>query len=251
MNDSSEIKINNPQTTLTHEQVIKSDRDIHTLVGVRDYLAQKDLLYVLADGYAVDAHCGGKISRPHGDMDVYVLVPEGYDTSSLAHELDELLRREDYTNWTIHQVGEDGHSAEFRENDMSKSFEEKRRLEVAFLGPNITPRSQTRTLMDSTGKTYEFAVEHIADLAAAKIIKLVDLSQLSLEERERRGLRAARPSDFNEIRRLLATTVLDETASKEALTMYFIRGDNTLRQEEAQRQASKYWEQVSSLLQNP
>jgi len=33
-----------------------------------------ELHMMVADGYAVEAYCGGRITRPHGDMDVYIFV---------------------------------------------------------------------------------------------------------------------------------------------------------------------------------
>ena len=85
---------------LTPEFVKKSDMDIATIVALDKFAKETGNILVLTGGYATEAHCGGKITRAHGDIDAHLILTGQKSAGELFFGVRELLSRES-TNWIL------------------------------------------------------------------------------------------------------------------------------------------------------
>lgn len=65
-------KLNKLTVPITPKQVEKTDLDLETIKSLNAYAQANGLIIVLTGGYATEALCGGKITRPHGDIDIHI-----------------------------------------------------------------------------------------------------------------------------------------------------------------------------------
>ena len=69
------------KTKLTADATLKCDLDIETINSLNKFADGTGNILVLSGGYAVEAHCGGKITRAHGDVDSHLIL-----TGSIPNE---------------------------------------------------------------------------------------------------------------------------------------------------------------------
>jgi hypothetical protein len=238
------------EPNLTPEQRLKTDRDIRTLHVLNEHAARKGVGYSISGGYAGEAHCGGVITRPHGDMDVEFMSPAGFDLQLQASTLAEIIDREQHTKWRYYktEVNDNYGVIKFREDDATKKFLERRRLEAYFITAVPTLATQEMKLIDSEGNTYEVNVQHIADLVATKIRILNERTKLSNEEKQQHK-RQTSELDKNELKRLISQNHFKKEECIEQLRRTFYgRSKGTLSWDEALFRAEQEWQEAMTLL---
>lgn len=154
---------------LERKWVEKWDRDLATIAALNTYAVSTGRTLALQGGIAVEAHCGGRLTRPHGDVDtiLYMNADRPINHEQDRADLETLLKQEGHTNWASHNP-QDGHKIEFRENVRAKPWNERRRLEVNLADYPMGERTQTMSLIDSRGSSHTVTVENIDLLVANK-----------------------------------------------------------------------------------
>lgn len=223
-NDTREIE-------LTPEFVGKSDADIHTIASLSALAEQMGGKLVLSGGYATEALCGGRITRPHGDIDARFIFKENVDGKNVFPGIESVLSLEE-TRWKIIKTG--SMKREYIEDDETKSYFGKRRLEVGIPLPwTYDVNFDEAMLIDSNGGAVAVTVIGYEDLLASKIKKLYEV---------RSGVDVAKdrhPSatDYADIRRLVLLDRYDRMG-------VFAR---LVKQARSQDNAQKSWDHVASL----
>ncbi|MCX6704734.1 MAG: hypothetical protein NT162_00125, partial [Candidatus Woesebacteria bacterium] len=85
---------------LSAEAIVKSDKDIATIATLEKFATATGNILVLTGGYATEAHCGGKITRAHGDIDAHLILTGQKLTDELFSGIHELLGKES-TKWML------------------------------------------------------------------------------------------------------------------------------------------------------
>ena len=187
----------NRKTVLSSEFISKSDKDIATMAWLRPLVVKKEGLLVLSGGYAAEALCGGKITRPHGDIDARLIFATKIVPDDLINEIESVLKTEK-TKWKT--KFKSPAKADFIEDDDSKSFFNKRHLEVGAPLPGwFEADSEEATLIDSTGKSVKVEVISYEDLVASKLSKLYEVRN-GVDTNKDRHTSA---TDYLDIKRLL------------------------------------------------
>lgn len=247
MIDAGDVQKPPTEQRLTPKQTAKTDADLKTLNAVGNYAKSKGYRFVVNGGYAVEAYCGGQMTRPHGDMDGMLFMSEATDRSPIPEEVSSLLNSEP-TVWNLHEQKND--FIEFREADQEpkKDWSDKRRLELYYrTDMDYTP--VTKTLIDSNGTTYEVYVDPLEELVSDKIRTMVNHSQLDEPTRIAKGLRKITETDKTELRRLLSLPEFDEIKCKEAMIGYFdYKSGGKMSREDAIQQAEAKWKAAEEII---
>ena len=74
--------------------------DIATILSLGKFAEETGNILVLTGGYAVEAWCGGKIARAHGDIDAHLILTGNKSAGELFSGVRELLSNES-TKWTL------------------------------------------------------------------------------------------------------------------------------------------------------
>lgn len=231
--------------SLTPEQEDKMVMDVATLAKIHRYAQQHNYHFALSGGYAVDATCGGEISRFHGDMDGVLYVPGEVPQTTIKENLEEQLLPE-ITPWKL--AKEEDSFLEYREDDESKDWEMRRRLELDIFEPYPEMALAPRTLTDGDGNEYHFEVLPVDALLAAKVLSTVRLAGMTQEERERVGLRDMKPSDKTDFLRLLEHAEFDEERTKAALVSAIrFTSDDELSDDQAKLLAEEQWNKAIAI----
>ena len=94
------LKNDTRDITLTSEFIEKSDTDIATITALDKFAKETGNILVLTGGYAVEAHCRGKITRAHGDIDAHLILTGKKSTDELFSGVRDLLKNES-TKWIL------------------------------------------------------------------------------------------------------------------------------------------------------
>lgn len=158
---------------MTPEQIKKTDLDLATIKSLNAYAEANGLIIVLTGGYATEALCGGNITRPHGDMDIHILIDDLDNSKQIFSFIEEEIIFKESTNWKIYKQADT--RSEYREEDESKSFFDRRRLETVLHTKEDITWYVPAFLVDSHGERINVNVVEINDLLAQKTHKLYSL----------------------------------------------------------------------------
>ncbi|QQG41461.1 MAG: nucleotidyl transferase AbiEii/AbiGii toxin family protein [Candidatus Woesebacteria bacterium] len=162
--------INKLTVPITPEQIRKADLDLATIKSLNMYAEANGFVVVLTGGYATEALCGGNITRPHGDVDIHILIDDLHDSRQIFSSIEEKIVFSETTKWKTHKQTDT--KSEYREDDESKSFFDRRRLEIVLYTKENTTWYVPALLIDSQGERINVQVVEINDLLAQKIHKL-------------------------------------------------------------------------------
>lgn len=153
---------------LTSISIENSDKDISTIKALNRLATKLNLTLVITGGYAVEAHCGGKIIRPHGDIDVRLLLTKPEEAKQVLSKVMSLIRNEK-TNWRLRKHSNDG--IEYLE-EIDREFFEKRKFELKMrMKDQYRVDLDDRTLVSSKGGAVKVKVVALSDLVASKVHK--------------------------------------------------------------------------------
>jgi len=188
---------------LTPEFVEKSDKDIETIKFLDEFARKTKNILVLSSGYATEALCGGKVTRAHGDIDAHIILTGKTDVEQLFSGVNEIISKED-TKWKLRDRTKD--KFEFIEDDDSKDFFAKRRLEVRLNSPHENnTQYPKKNLINSEGEKVLVSVVDLDEMVLQKIHKFYILKDGVDVSKDRHSSK----SDFFDLKRLLALTNLD------------------------------------------
>lgn len=188
---------------MTKEQIRKTNLDLATIKSLNAYAETNGLVVVLTGGYATEALCGGDITRPHGDVDIHILVDDLGDSKQILSSIEEGIIFKESTKWkTYKQTDTKG---EYREEDESKPFFDRRRLEIVFHTKEDTTWYVPAFLVDSQGERISVQVVEINGLLAQKIHKIYSLKNGIDTSKERH----TDDRDIYDLKRLLSSPNFD------------------------------------------
>lgn len=134
--------------------------------SIGNYTKQGSNRLVVADGYAVKAHLGGKITRVHGDIDCVFLNLSNLPFDDILSKVEVLLSSED-TMWKLQASKSE--KVEWRENNHNISFSDRRRLELKIhQGDWTKSKYALKKLINSKGASINVYVEGIYPTLAKK-----------------------------------------------------------------------------------
>lgn len=165
--------LNKLAVPITPDQIGKTDLDLATIKSLNAYANANGLIIVLSGGYATEALCGGKITRPHGDVDIHILIDDFGDSKKIFSLIGVEIIFKESTSWKIYKQTDT--KSEYREEDESKPFFDRRRLEIVLHTKENKTWYVPAFLVDSRGKRINVRVVEINDLLAQKIHKFYSL----------------------------------------------------------------------------
>lgn len=181
----------------------KWDKDIHTLVALNKDAKKRRYSFVVTGGIAVEAHCGGRISRPHADINIILGRPSTmFSVDDEAENIQSVLSRES-ERWGKKVAGKKIKFLEINDKlSRKKDWRDRRRVEVQVVDALPEGQAQAKKLVDSQGNIYEFQVEEINLLTANKIVSI--FSELQYPPEKYIGkFKDEYPQRFDELRRLM------------------------------------------------
>lgn len=182
---------------LTPEELSRTDQDIHSIVALKELANKHSTHSVISGGYAVEAHCGGVITRPHRDMDVH--WHSNNDLSqNLLEEVQEILQR-DNPEWKV-QEKKPGKKYQF--DEVIDPDKKGRRLELSIDKPLIK-KSEIKTLIDSKGNEFEVLVPPLSEVIAKKVI-IFSIKNAMTPDEKAVDKRPTKLQDIKDFQRLLA-----------------------------------------------
>lgn len=201
------------ERNLTAEFIVKSDKDIATINTLNEIAKENGAFLVLAGGYATEAICGGKITRPHGDIDVrFILSDFSIHPKEFKILMDARLENEP-TKWKLWK--ESTAKLEYRENAEGVEFFKKRRIELYFVIEGVADAKFDDTqLIDSNGKTIYVKALSLKDLVVSKVKALYGVRNGYDPETQRE----TDLSDLADLHRLISLNVFDKDAVIENLS---------------------------------
>lgn len=156
---------------LTSPEIEKWDRDLETIKSINELSQKLGGDFVLKGGLASEAYTNGRQKRAHGDIDATYYVPPTTSLDQVASQLDELFTAEE-TKWEKYD-SKVSSKIEYRENDDTRDFQERRRLEMYVRETNDeayeTGNFETKQLIDSKGNIIEVKVMPWAELVSMKV----------------------------------------------------------------------------------
>lgn len=195
--------LNKLAVPITPEQIRKTDLDLVTIKSLNAYAEANGLIIVLTGGYATEALCGGNITRPHGDVDIHILIDNLGVSKQIFSSIEEEIISKEPTNWKTYKQTDT--RSEYREEDESKPFFDRRRLEIVLYTNENTAWYVPAFLVDSQGEKINVHVVEINDLLAQKIHKLYSLKDGVDTSKERH----ADDRDIYDLKRLLNSPNID------------------------------------------
>jgi len=225
------------------EQLARWDKDLVTLDLVRNYATSAKYDLIISGGYAVEAHCGGWMTRRHQDMDVALSRRSLFKFNKQAETKKVLARlsQDRGTKWENHETKSDS-KIEFRENSEGKTWEQRRRIELDLHSYPAGGNVQRKFLYDSDGVKHELLVEHI-DLLVANKVRIINRNLAMSEEAKIQNRRPMTSQDLDELRRLIAQPDFSKEKSIAHIKHHFMRTTG-LSNTESQVLALEYWEKA-------
>jgi len=188
---------------ITPEQIRKTDLDLASIKSLNAFAEANGLIVVLTGGYATEALCGGNITRPHGDVDIHILIDDLGDSKQIFSSIEREIIFKESTNWKTYKQTDT--RSEYREEDESNPFFDRRRLEIVFYTKENTTWYVPAFLVDSQGERINVQVVEINDLLAQKIHKLYSLKDGVDTSKERQ----TDDRDIYDLKRLLSSPNID------------------------------------------
>jgi hypothetical protein len=191
---------------LSEKAISKSDKDIATISALNKFAQKTGNILVLTGGYAVEALCGGKITRAHGDIDAHIILTGTKSNEELFGGVQDLLFKED-TRWILRDQKQD--KVDYLEDDERKEFFDRRRVEVRLNLPHeANVKYPKKKLIDSQGNTIEIGIIDLTEITSGKIHKFFELKN-GVDTTEDRH---SSESDYFDLKRLLALSEFDKSA---------------------------------------
>ena len=223
------------ETTLNPAEIEQTDQDLRVLSAFSNLVSEKGAIFALSGGYAVEAHCGGKITRPHGDLDGYIFNLEEEGTRDLITEAKTKLSRLTGKSWQ-REVTSDPKNIEIKEIGSDGNLLWRGRLEIYVL--NTKPHIVQRILIDSKGTEYAFNVQDVNVEVAHKLMAFTHTSD---------DMRQTKPTDLVDLKRLLEHSDFDMEKTIEYGSEYYVEFED-MNEEEGKEQVKKDWQEVQTLL---
>jgi len=195
---------------LTPEFVEKSDKDIATISALDEFAKETGNALVLTGGYATEAHCRGKITRAHGDVDVHIILTGSESVGAINRGIKTLLFKED-TKWVVRE--RNPKRVDYLEDDDKKEFFDKRRIEVHLVSPSESNLKYSRKkLIDSKGVEIEICVIDLMQTVTEKIHKFYELKNGIDTSKDRYSSK----SDYFDLKKLLTLPELDREGIRDS-----------------------------------
>ncbi len=188
---------------ITPEQIRKTDLDLATIKALNTCAHANDAIIVLTGGYATEALCGGNITRPHGDVDIHILIGDLNDSKQIFSSIEGEIIFKESTNWRTHKQTDT--KSEYREEDEFKDFFDRRRLEIVLHTKENTTWYVPAFLVNHRGEKINVQVVEINDLLAQKVHKIYSLKNGVDVSRERH----TDDRDIYDLKRLLNSPNID------------------------------------------
>lgn len=193
---------------LTPKFVEKGDKDIGTIAALNEYANETGNTMVITGGYATEALCGGKITRAHGDVDVYFILTGSETIETLKGGIHDLLFKED-TKWLVRE--RNPKRIDYLEDDEEQEFFDKRRIEIHLVSPDESSlKYSKKKLVDSRGKEIKICVIDLMQTVTEKIHKFYELKDGVNTEKDRHSSK----SDYDDLKRLLQLKELNKEIIK-------------------------------------
>ncbi len=250
-----------PEAKLASEEVIKSDRDLNTVSSLSAYAKNHGGDIEIGGGYAVEAHCDGKITRPHGDMDIVIWLNSAEDEEQAQADVFDILQGErDHTKWEIRPNEKNReHFINFLEDkpedpaDSHLSSEQKffklRKIELYTFDKSGKRNTVERTITDSAGKVYVIRVPELEQIVSEKV------RIFNRNEQEKATHRDSRSADYAELKRLVTHKKFNKDRYLELRSGALKVEKPHLSEEECLKEAELQWQRaieiISIALQTP
>ena len=241
------------QSPSLHEGVLSADilarcdSDIQTMVALGELAAKHGAVSVISGGYAVEAHCGGRITRAHRDMDVHWQGQDSFSQQAID-EIQAVLQQNNSRWQTIEK--KPGESYQF--DEMSESGKKGRRLEWS--NDHFSRKgNHTKYLIDSQNNKHEVTVPPLEEVISTKAIifelkNAMTPEEKSVDKRYMTGM----PQDIREFRRLLALPSFNQEACINYLEGYFKhekgKEGEEITSEQAQILAQEKWSKTMEFI---
>lgn len=223
----------------TPEQIAKSDADLSTFSSLSAYASSINSTLEITGGYAVEAHFGGVMTRPHGDMDA-VLWLEDPNSESSAQDTAEALLRQEKTKWgdRLNEKGRE-HFMELREDAPALTFEERRRIELYTFDKTRARPHVKKVLIDSHGQKHEATVTTLDEIVADKV------RIFNRTEEEKATKRATNQTDIDDFNRLINHPEFSKEKYLETMAGYLVyKSGGKLHQKDALILAQEQWQKA-------
>ncbi len=230
------------ESRLTEKSILKSDKDIATISALVNLAERTGNVLLLSGGYAVEALCGGKITRAHGDVDAHMVLTGIESMQELSVETRELLDSEE-TKWIQKSTEED--KIDYREDIKNDSVLEKRKVEVYFNQPNeLNMGAPQKVLIDSKGKEVKVRVVPLNDLLSWKIAKLFEAQTAVKTVKDR----YSSMTDYIDLKRLLSAADFDKDLVMKGIVDSLKYLNPKMTDSEAEAEAPNAYKTVLGLL---
>lgn len=166
-------QLNKLSVPITPEQIRRTENDLATIKSLSDYAERNKTILVLSGGYATEALCGGNITRPHGDIDACLFVSKTDNIEQIFSVVERDIIHKEQTAWKKYKTT--NIKIEFRENNDSKTFFDRRRLELKINSKKNITYFIPAFLVNSQGEKIKVNVVEINELLAEKIHKFYSL----------------------------------------------------------------------------
>jgi hypothetical protein len=204
---------------ITPEQEKKSGLDIQTIKQLSGYAQTKEDILILTGGYATEAHCGGQITRAHGDIDAHYVLTNENEKGDVFSFVGNLVESED-TKWNLRKKSDN--KVEYLEDRNDIPFVEKRRLEFTIHDKSFRDYNfQKKKLIDSTGNEVVVNVIGFDELVAGKVHKLFVVK----DGVDTKIDRHTDNRDLYDLNRLMKHENFDRTKIIEKVNEMFLGGD--------------------------
>lgn len=230
------------EMNLTAEAVARSDKDIATISALERFARENGNILILSGGYATEALCGGKITRPHGDIDAHLILNGPKSVEELSSGIRDLVRGED-TKWEERSA--DDKKIEFIEDVEKADFFAKRRVEVYFNPAHEANMSYPRKrLTDSKGNAVFVRVVNVVDMVSPKMVKIF---------KSRHGVDTSKDrhtsiSDYIDLKRLMELPEFDKETVLTGIAGSLKWEDPDLSDDEAKSMSPRIYSTVQDLL---
>ena len=221
---------------LSPEQIAKTDADIATLSTISGHATSNGSILEVSGGYAIEAHFGGRITRPHGDMDAVLWLSDASAQETAREEITNILFQEP-TPWAEYpNVKNRQNFIEFREVAPEKQFLDSRRLELYMFDRKGMRPLVEKVLTDSQGQEYKAMVTTIEEIVADKV------RILNRTGEEKKNKRATRQTDIDEFKRIIGHKDFSKEKYLHAMAGSLVyRSGGNLTEEQALKIAEEQW----------
>ncbi len=234
------------ETSLAPEELRIADRDIKWIAELTEITHSLGGTLVVMGGYAVEALTGGKITRPHDDVDLEFYLPQDCDLDKLSEAYMEAINPNHSDQWKKTLLP-DKNFLEYRNDSGSKlqkiegytfklspnpPSEYPDRLAVRVRksnGMEYEMPLESVVLIDSEGKPHQVYTQALNEFTALKMQRLMS-QEVKPESRQFKA------SDHDDLKKLVTMPEFSKTEAIEMLTGTLAEEEET-NLEEARQQA--------------